>query len=58
MEKNFKSKHIQITSFSDDGEIMSIEHNKYPIFGIQFHPESILTEYGIKIIDNFLNIIA
>ena len=58
IEKNFKNKHIQITSFSDDGEIMSIEHNKYPIFGIQFHPESILTEYGIKIIDNFLNIIA
>jgi anthranilate synthase/aminodeoxychorismate synthase-like glutamine amidotransferase len=58
IDKKFKSKYIEITSLSEDGEIMSIEHNQYPIFGIQFHPEAILTEYGLKIIDNFLKIIV
>jgi anthranilate synthase component 2 len=38
----------------DDREIMGIRHREYPIFGVQFHPESILTEDGIKIIENFL----
>ncbi len=38
----------------DDDEIMGIRHNVYPIEGIQFHPESILTEVGIKIVRNFL----
>ena len=37
---------------------MSIEHTKYPIYGIQFHPESILTEYGMQIINNFINIVV
>jgi anthranilate/para-aminobenzoate synthase component II len=38
----------------DDGEIMGIRHVKYPIFGVQFHPESILCEDGKIIIKNFL----
>ena len=45
-----------INSKSEDGEIMAIEHKKYPLFGLQFHPESIYTTEGIKIIKNFLNI--
>jgi len=45
---------IEITARSDDGEIMAIEHKKYPIWGVQFHPESILTEYGHKLLENFL----
>ena len=39
----------------DDGEIMGVGHRKYPIYGIQFHPESIGTEEGKKILENFLN---
>ena len=47
---------IEITARSDDDEIMAIEHKKYPIWGVQFHPESILTEYGHKLLENFLKI--
>ena len=58
VDRKFQNKDIIITSWSDDGEIMSLEHNKYPIYGIQFHPESILTEYGMKIMKNFINIVT
>ena len=49
LKKNFK-----ITAQTDDGEIMGIEHVTLPIFGIQFHPESILTPQGPILISNFL----
>jgi len=46
---------IEISAQStDDGEIMAVRHKKYPITGVQFHPESILCEYGKKIVNNFL----
>lgn len=46
---------LEVTAESlDDGEIMGISHTKYPIYGVQFHPESILTTEGKKIIRNFL----
>jgi len=46
---------FEVTAESeDDKEIMGIRHREFPIFGVQFHPESILTEDGIKIIENFL----
>ena len=44
---------LRITSTADDGEIMSVEHISYPIYGLQFHPESIMTPEGIKILRNF-----
>jgi anthranilate synthase component 2 len=48
---------IKITSYSkDDNEIMSIEIEDRPIFGVQFHPESIMSEYGYEILDNFLKL--
>lgn len=47
---------LEITAWSDDGEIMGIRHKKYDIFGVQFHPESILTAEGKRILINFLNI--
>lgn len=45
---------LEITARTDDGIIMGLRHKIYPIQGIQFHPESILTEYGDKIIANWL----
>ena len=45
---------LMITGESDDDEIMAVQHREYPIYGVQFHPESILTPGGIKIIENFL----
>jgi anthranilate synthase component 2 len=51
------SDEIIVTSYSkDDREIMSLEIRNRPIFGVQFHPESIMSEYGHEIIDNFLKI--
>ena len=47
---------LKITAQTDDGEIMALEHRTYPIFGLQFHPESILTAQGDTIIRNFLAI--
>lgn len=47
---------LNITAYSlDDGEIMGIQHKELPIYGVQFHPESIGTEDGKKILMNFLN---
>jgi anthranilate synthase component 2 len=45
---------LEILALNDDGLIMSVRHKKYDIRGIQFHPESILTEYGFEIIRNWL----
>ena len=46
---------LQITALSEDGEIMAIKHKQYDVHGVQFHPESVLTPEGAKIISNFLN---
>ena len=45
---------LKITARTDDGEIMAVMHRQYPIYGVQFHPESILTPDGIDILRNFL----
>ncbi len=49
---------LDITARTDDGEIMAAEHKTCPISGMQFHPESILTEYGAAMIKNFLEVTA
>ena len=41
---------------TEQDEIMAVMHRKYPVYGVQFHPESILTEYGKEMLLNFLNI--
>lgn len=47
---------LRVTARTYDGEIMAVEHEKFPIFGLQFHPESILTRNGEKMMENFLKI--
>ena len=47
---------LKVTAVTDDGEVMAVEHKEYPIYGLQFHPESIMTPAGKEIIKNFINI--
>ena len=47
---------LEVTAETDDKEVMALKHNKYPVYGVQFHPESILTVEGKKILKNFLEI--
>ena len=47
---------FRISAWTDQNEIMGIRHKKYPVEGVQFHPESILTKEGKKILDNFLKL--
>lgn len=46
---------LEVTAVSPEGLIMSLKHRQYPVEGVQFHPESILTPGGMKIFENFLN---
>jgi anthranilate/para-aminobenzoate synthase component II len=54
IEKESFPKELEITAETEDGLIMGIRHKKYPVSGVQFHPESILTTEGKKIIKNWL----
>ena len=45
---------LKITATTDDGEIMAVEHKEYPIYGVQFHPESIMTPDGKQMLYNFI----
>lgn len=47
---------LKITAKTDDGEIMAVEHKEYDVFGVQFHPESIMTPCGKAILMNFLEV--
>ena len=46
---------LEVTAWTDDGEIMGVRHRTLPVEGVQFHPESILTEHGHDLLKNFLN---
>ena len=45
---------LVVTARAEDGEIMAVEHKEYPVYGVQFHPESVMTPDGRKMIENFL----
>lgn len=47
---------LEITAWTQDDEIMGLCHSEFPIYGVQFHPESVMTEYGHTIFKNFLTI--
>ena len=54
VEKSSLPACLVVTSQSEAGEIMSFKHQQYPVYGLQFHPESILTDAGSAILENFL----
>lgn len=54
VERDTLPEELMITGEGPEGEIMALQHRSYPVFGLQFHPESIATEEGKKILENFL----
>ena len=49
---------LRVTARTMDGEVMAVEHREYPVFGVQFHPESVLTPHGGDIIKQFFSLIG
>jgi anthranilate synthase/aminodeoxychorismate synthase-like glutamine amidotransferase len=56
VEKESLSSQLQVVAEDENGEIMALMHREYPVFGLQFHPESILTKDGEILIKNFLEV--
>lgn len=56
VERATLPRYLQVSACSESGEVMGIRHRYYPVEGVQFHPESIMTVEGKKLIQNFLNI--
>ena len=56
VDKEKLPKCLQIDAQDEDGTIMAISHINYPLFGIQFHPEAVLTEYGHEMLENYIKI--
>jgi anthranilate synthase component 2/para-aminobenzoate synthetase component 2 len=56
--ENVEASPLRVTARSEDGAIMGLTHIEHPTFGVQFHPESILTEYGYDMLRNFLKVVA
>ncbi|MCS6969200.1 MAG: aminodeoxychorismate/anthranilate synthase component II [Cytophagales bacterium] len=52
--KNFPEQHLEITAEDDLGHIMALQHKRYDVHGLQFHPESYITEYGKEMLANWL----
>ena len=56
IDKKTMPKCLEVTARTSGGEIMALKHKDFPLWGVQFHPESILTTEGKKILKNFLNV--
>ena len=56
VEKESLPECFEISAWTDDGEIMGLRHKEYKVEGVQFHPESILTNEGKKLLKNFLEL--
>ncbi len=56
VDKSSMPPDLKITAETQDGTIMALEHNTLPIYGVQFHPEAILTQYGHELLKNFIEI--
>ncbi|MFQ8706945.1 MAG: anthranilate synthase component II [Thomasclavelia sp.] len=56
VEKESLAKELKIIALSDDDQVMAVKHRNYPVYGLQFHPESILTDEGEIMIKNFLGV--
>lgn len=54
IDKNTLPTELMVTAWTDDGEIMGIKHREFALEGVQFHPEAILTEHGMQLLNNFL----
>ncbi len=55
-DSNTLPKELEITALTTDGEVMAVQHTEYPIYGVQFHPESIMTPDGKKMLQNFIDL--
>lgn len=53
-DKDTIPKELIITAYTKDGEVMAVQHREYPVYGVQFHPESILTPDGKTMLKNFI----
>jgi len=56
VERNSLPEDLEITAWTKEKEIMGLKHKKYPLWGVQFHPESILTKRGMDLLSNFVNL--
>ncbi len=56
VEEQTLPKSLKVTAFTDQGEIMGVQHTEHPVLGVQFHPESILTTFGPRLLQNFLSV--
>lgn len=54
VDRNTIPPQLKVTAHTEDGEVMAVQHRTYPIYGVQFHPESIMTPDGRKMLENFI----
>jgi anthranilate synthase/aminodeoxychorismate synthase-like glutamine amidotransferase len=55
-KESFRNPDFEVTAWTDEGEIMGVRHNRWPLHGVQFHPESFLTTEGPQLLRNFLTL--